>query len=100
MAEDNKNGFSNFTPHISILISTSSFFISFIFSFLISFAAAIIDFIFIGLSYLFAYTLPNEYKIYGIFFSWPLGWAVGMLISILAYKLGRWKKLIGYEKSC
>ena len=54
----------------------------------------------IGLSYLFAYTLPNEYKIYGIFFSWPLGWAVGMLISILAYKLGRWKKLIGYEKSC
>ena len=54
----------------------------------------------IGLSYIFAYTLPNEYKIYGIFFSWPLGWAVGMLISILAYKLGRWKKLIGYEKSC
>ena len=53
----------------------------------------------IGLSYIFAYTLPNDYKIYGIFLSWPLGWAVGMMISLIAYKKGRWKKLIGYENS-
>ena len=54
-------------------------------------------FIRIGLSYLFAYTLPDNYKLIGIFLSWPIGWAIGMLISVLAYRFGRWKKLIGYK---
>jgi Na+-driven multidrug efflux pump len=49
------------------------------------------------LSYILGNVLPDEYKLYGIFLSWPLGWAVGMAISLLAYKHGRWKKLIGYE---
>ena len=48
------------------------------------------------LSYLFAYTLPKDYKLLGIFLSWPIGWLVGMIISISAYKYGRWKRLIGY----
>jgi len=49
------------------------------------------------LSYILGNVLPDEYKLYGIFLSWPLGWAVGMVVSLLAYKHGRWKKLIGYE---
>ncbi len=49
------------------------------------------------LSYILGNVLPDEYKLYGIFLSWPLGWAVGMAISLLAYKHGRWKKLIGYD---
>ena len=53
----------------------------------------------VGLSYLLGNILPNEYKIYGIFFSWPLGWAVGMIVSLLAYKIGRWKKIIGYNQN-
>ncbi len=54
-------------------------------------------FIRIGLSYLFGYILPNDMKLIGIFLSWPIGWAVGMAISICAYKIGRWKVLIGYK---
>ncbi len=49
------------------------------------------------LSYILGNVLPDEYKLYGIFLSWPLGWAAGMVFSLLAYKHGRWKKLIGYE---
>ena len=49
------------------------------------------------LSYLLGNLLPNEYKLYGIFLSWPLGWLLGMAISLIAYKNGRWKRLIGYE---
>lgn len=50
------------------------------------------------LSYILGNVLPDEYKLFGIFLSWPIGWAVGMLISILSYKIGRWQKLIGYKK--
>jgi len=53
----------------------------------------------VGLSYILAYTLPDEYKIIGIFLSWPIGWLVGMIISFTAYKLGRWKRLIGYNEN-
>ncbi len=49
------------------------------------------------LSYLLGNLLPDEYKLYGIFLSWPIGWIVGMAISLGAYKLGRWKRLIGYN---
>ena len=52
----------------------------------------------IGLSYLFGYLLPDDLKLTGIFLSWPLGWLVGMLISIFAYKIGRWRRLIGYKE--
>ena len=33
----------------------------------------------------------------GIFISWPIGWAVGMILSVSFYFMGRWKKLIGYS---
>ena len=33
----------------------------------------------------------------GIFISWPIGWAVGMALSVSFYFMGRWKRLIGYE---
>lgn len=33
----------------------------------------------------------------GIFISWPIGWAVGMILSVSFYYMGRWKKLIGYS---
>ncbi len=49
------------------------------------------------LSYILGNVLPDEYKLYGIFLSWPLGWIVGMAISLSAYKIGRWKRLIGYN---
>ena len=51
----------------------------------------------VGLSYLLGNALPDEYKLLGIFLSWPIGWLFGMAISIFAYKQGRWKRLIGYN---
>ena len=51
----------------------------------------------VGLSYLLGNVLPDEYKLLGIFLSWPIGWLFGMSISIFAYKQGRWKRLIGYN---
>lgn len=50
------------------------------------------------LSYILGNVLPDDYKLLGIFLSWPIGWLFGMAISLLAYKQGRWKKLIGYVK--
>lgn len=51
----------------------------------------------VGLSYLLGNVLPDDYKLLGIFLSWPIGWLFGMAISIFAYKQGRWKRLIGYN---
>ena len=51
----------------------------------------------VALSYILGNVLPDEYKLYGIFLSWPLGWIVGMAISLSAYRIGRWKRLIGYN---
>lgn len=51
----------------------------------------------VGLSYLLGNVLPDEYKLLGIFLSWPVGWLVGMAISLFAYKKSRWKRLIGYN---
>ncbi|MCR4898227.1 MAG: MATE family efflux transporter [Acholeplasmatales bacterium] len=51
----------------------------------------------VGLSYLLGNVLPDDYKLLGIFLSWPIGWLVGMSISLFAYKQGRWKRLIGYN---
>ena len=53
----------------------------------------------VGLSYILGNVLSPEYRLYGIFLSWPIGWIVGMAISLLAYKHGRWKKLIGYNEA-
>ena len=50
----------------------------------------------VGLSYILAYILPKDYRLYGIFLSWPIGWLFGMSISLFAYKKGRWKDLIIY----
>jgi len=46
----------------------------------------------------FSYILVGKYGLKGIFISWPIGWAVGAIISFGSYLLGRWKKLIGYKK--
>lgn len=35
----------------------------------------------------------------GVFFAWPIGWAVGMLISIGMFFSGRWKRKCGYPKN-
>lgn len=51
----------------------------------------------VGLSYLLGNVLPDDYKLLGIFLSWPIGWLAGMSISLFAYKQGRWKRLIGYN---
>lgn len=51
----------------------------------------------VGLSYLLGNILPDDYKLIGIFLSWPIGWIVGMAISLIAYKLGRWERLIGFS---
>ena len=34
----------------------------------------------------------------GIFISWPIGWVFGMVSAVSCYKIGRWKKLIGYSE--
>ncbi len=33
----------------------------------------------------------------GIFFAWPIGWGVGMCVSIAMFFIGRWKKKCGYQ---
>lgn len=46
-----------------------------------------------------SYLLIGKLGVKGIFISWPIGWAVGALISVTCYFIGRWKKLIGYQKT-
>ena len=46
-----------------------------------------------------SYLLIDKLGVKGIFISWPIGWAVGALISVTCYFIGRWKKLIGYQKT-
>ncbi len=65
-------------------------------SFIISTSADLL--IRVGLAYLFAYTLNDDLKIIGIFLSWPIGWFVGMVVSIIFYRIGRWKSLIEYKQ--
>ena len=47
----------------------------------------------VGLTYI----LEPFYGMDGIFISWPIGWLVGMSLSLIFYFRGRWKRLIGYE---
>ena len=47
----------------------------------------------VGLTYI----LEPIYGMDGIFISWPIGWLVGMGLSVGFYFMGRWKRLIGYE---
>ena len=35
----------------------------------------------------------------GVFFAWPIGWAVGMIISVTMFFIGRWKRKCGYPTS-
>jgi len=53
----------------------------------------------VGLSYILGKSLPYDYRLYGIFLSWPIGWLFGMAISLFSYKMGRWKRLIGYDEA-
>ena len=46
-----------------------------------------------------SYLLIDKLGVKGIFISWPIGWTVGALISVTCYFIGRWKKLIGYQKT-
>lgn len=43
-----------------------------------------------------ALILGNLVGYEGIFFAWPIGWAVGMIISTVMFFTGRWKKKCGY----
>ena len=43
----------------------------------------------VGFAYVFSY-LMNSYV--GIWWSWPLGWVVGALVSVLFYFFGHWKR--------
>lgn len=46
----------------------------------------------------FSYILVGPLGVKGIFIAWPIGWAIGAILSITFYFIGRWKNLIGYEK--
>ena len=43
-----------------------------------------------------AFVLGKIFGYEGIFFAWPLGWGVGMIISIIMFFVGRWKKKCNY----
>lgn len=44
-------------------------------------------------------SIPLGYK--GIFMAWPIGWAIGALISLVMYLVGRWKNLaFGKKEIC
>ena len=45
-----------------------------------------------------SYILYKPMGIIGIFMSWPIGWAVGMIISEGCYIKGTWKNKIGYDE--
>lgn len=45
-----------------------------------------------------SYMLYKPMGIIGIFISWPIGWAIGMIISEGCYIKGTWKKKIGYDE--
>lgn len=45
----------------------------------------------------FSYILVRPFGIKGVFWSWPIGWIIGMTSSLICYKIGRWKKLINYN---
>lgn len=46
-----------------------------------------------------ALILGNLFGYEGIFFAWPVGWGVGMIISTVMFFSGRWKRKCGYDKS-
>ena len=46
-----------------------------------------------------ALVLGNMFGYQGIFFAWPLGWFVGMIISIIMFFVGRWKRKSGYPEN-
>ncbi len=43
-----------------------------------------------------AFILGKLFGYEGIFFAWPLGWSLGMIISVIMFFAGRWKKKCGY----
>lgn len=45
-----------------------------------------------------AFILGKLFGYQGIFFAWPVGWGVGMCISIGMFLSGRWKRKCGYSK--
>lgn len=43
-----------------------------------------------------ALILGNIFGYEGVFFAWPIGWGIGMCISIFMFFNGRWKRKCGY----
>lgn len=43
-----------------------------------------------------ALVLGHLFGYEGIFFAWPIGWGIGMCISVAMFFCGRWKKKCGY----
>ena len=39
-----------------------------------------------------ALLLGNMFGYQGVYFAWPLGWAVGAIISVIMFFYGRWKR--------
>lgn len=39
-----------------------------------------------------AAVLPHFFGVYGIWCSWPIGWSIGMAVSVVMYVQGKWKK--------
>ncbi len=46
-----------------------------------------------------ALILGNLLGYEGIFFAWPIGWGIGMCVSVICFFSGRWKKKCGYDKT-
>lgn len=46
-----------------------------------------------------AFVLGKLFGYEGIFFAWPLGWGVGMAVSVIMFFAGRWKKKCGYPSN-
>lgn len=40
-----------------------------------------------------SFALAPKFGYRGVFASWPIGWGVGMLVSVIMFMYGRWKKL-------
>ena len=106
---------SDETSDVSLIVSSGELFITCVVPFFVLMVVKIpLDGVLKGATDMFGFTLGtsvdlvirvlgalilgNIFGYEGIFFAWPLGWAVGMIISIIMYFSGRWKRKCGYKE--
>lgn len=99
--------------NVDLIINSGKLFISCVVPFFVFMAVKIpLDGVLKGSNDMFGFTLGTSVdlvirvvgafvfgKIFGyegIFFAWPLGWGIGMIISIIMFSIGRWKKKCNY----